>query len=170
VEIECSLLGETPVVMLFQEQSSWVVASIHETGWLRFASADQLRSFQNAIEGFYRKGGIDLVREQLETNFIHNHPYDINAEGLAIWPNGMFSYELQVDLNRTGPIRPVPSSEASAAGINSAEREAVVFSESNTHWSDWEALWTIPANSASSKSLPAACSQKSSLPVIPPIR
>ena len=170
VEIECSKLGETPVVLLFQEQSSWVVASIYETGWLRFASADQLRSFQNAIEGFYRKGGIDLVREQLETNFIHNHPYDINAEGLAIWPNGMFSYELQVDLNRTGPIRPVPSSEASAAGINSAERAAVVFSESQTHWIDWEALWTIPANSASQKSLPAACSQKSSLPVIPPIR
>ena len=170
VELKCSTLGKTPVSLLFQEQSSWVVASIHETGWLRFASADQLRSFQNAIEGFYRKGGIDLVREQLETNFIHNHPYDINAEGLAIWPNGMFSYELQVDLNRTGPIRPVPSSEASAAGINSAEREAVVFSESNTHWVDWEALWTIPANSASSKSLPAACSQKSSLPVIPPIR
>lgn len=170
VEIECSLLGETPVVLLFQEQSSWVAASIHQTGWLRFASADQLRSFQNAIEGFYRKGGIDLVREQLETNFIHNHPYDINAEGLAIWPNGMFSYELQVDLNRAGPIRPVPASEAAAAGINSAEREAVVFSESQTHWTDWEALWTIPASSASSKSLPAACSQKSSLPVIPPIR
>ncbi len=170
VEIECSLLGETPVVLLFQEQSSWVAASVHETGWLRFASADQLRSFQNAILGFYRKGGIDLVREQLQTNFIHNHPYDINAEGLAIWPNGMFSYELQVDLNRAGPIRPVPASEASAAGINSAEREAVVFSESHTHWSDWEALWTIPANSASPKSLPAACSQKSSFPVIPPIR
>ena len=170
VDIECSTLGETPVSLLFQEQSSWVVASIHETGWLRFASADQLRSFQNAIEGFYRKGGIDLVREQLETNFIHSHPYDINSEGLAIWPNGMFSYELQVDLTRTGPIRPVPSSEASAAGINSAEREAVVFSESQTHWVDWEALWTIPANSASSRTLPAACSQKSSLPVIPPIR
>ncbi|RLS77618.1 MAG: hypothetical protein DWI00_05000 [Planctomycetota bacterium] len=170
VDIECSKLGETPVSLLFQEQSSWVVASIHETGWLRFASADQLRSFQNAIEGFYRKGGIDLVREQLETNFIHSHPYDINSEGLAIWPNGMFSYELQVDLTRTGPIRPVPSSEASAAGINSAEREAVVFSESQTHWVDWEALWTIPANSASSRTLPAACSQKSSLPVIPPIR
>lgn len=170
VEIECALLGETPVVLLFQEQSGWVAASIHETGWLRFASADQLRSFQNAIEGFYRKGGIDLVREQLQTNFIHNHPYDINADGLAIWPNGMFSYELQVDLNRAGPIRPIPASEASAAGINTAEREAVVFSESQTHWSDWEALWTVPVNSASSRALPAACSQKSSLPVIPPIR
>ena len=170
VELECSKLGETPVVLLFQEQSTWVVASIHEMGWLRFASADQLRSFQNAIEGFYRKGGIDLVREQLETNFIHNHPYDINAEGLAIWPNGMFSYELQVDLNRTGPIRPVPASEASAAGINSVDREAVVFSDSQTHWIDWEALWTVPANSASIRSLPAACSQKPSLPVIPPIR
>jgi hypothetical protein len=112
----------------------------------------------------------DPVREQLEAKFIHNHPYDINAEGLANWPNGMFSYELQVDLNRTGPIRPVPSSEASAAGINSAEREAVVFSESQTHWVDWQALWTVLANSASSHSLPAACSQKSSLPVIPPIR
>lgn len=170
VEIECPKLGETPVVLLFQEQSGWVAASIHETGWLRFASADQLRSFQNAVEGFYRKGGIDLVREQLETNFVHDHPYDINSDGLAIWPNGMFSYELQADLNRTGPIRPVPMSEAMAAGINSAERAAVVFSESQTRWIEWEALWTISADSASPGSLPAACSQKSSLPVIPPIR
>lgn len=170
VEIECSQLGETAVLLLFQEQSSWVAASIPETGWLRFASADQLRSFQNAIEGFYRKGGIDLVREQLEANFVHNHPYDINSEGLAIWPNGMFSYELQADLNRQGPIRPIPSSEAAAAGIHSAEREAIVFCESFTRWNIWESLWTASSSSASVPGLPAACSQKSSIPVVPPIR
>ena len=170
VELQCSNLGATPVGLLFQEQSGWVVASIAETGWLRFASADQIRSFQNAVEGFYRKAGIDLVREQVEETFIHQHPYDINADGFAIWPNGQFSREVLVDLNRKGPIRPVPAAEASAAGIGSAERDAVVFSESRTLWNDWEMLWSAPANMANPQALPPACSHRSAKPVLPPIR
>ena len=170
VELQCSNLGATPVGLLFQEQSGWVVASIAETGWLRFASADQIRSFQNAVEGFYRKAGIDLVREQVEETFIHQHPYDINADGFAIWPNGQFSREVLVDLNRKGPIRPVPAAEASAAGIGSAERDAVVFSESRTLWNDWEMLWSAPANLANRQALPPACSHRSAKPVLPPIR
>ena len=170
VELQCSNLGATPVGLLFQEQSGWVVASIAETGWLRFASADQIRSFQNAVEGFYRKAGIDLVREQVEETFIHQHPYDINADGFAIWPNGQFNREVLVDLNRKGPIRPVPAAEASAAGIGSAERDAVVFSESRTLWNDWEMLWSAPANMANPQALPPACSHRSAKPVLPPIR
>ena len=170
VDVECLQLGETPVQLLFQEQSNWVVASVSETGWLRFASADQIRSFQTAVEGFYRKSGIDLVREQLETNLIRRHPYDINAEGLAIWPDGAFDSELQIDLNRKGLVRPIPASEAAAAGIGSVERDAVVFSESGTRWSDWEALWTAPTTSSGLAALPSACSNRSGKPVLPAIR
>ncbi len=169
VQLECARLGDSPVTILFQEQSGWVAASISEVGWLRFASADQSRSFQNAVEGFYRKAGIDLVREQMEKNFIHNHPYDINADGLAIWPHGVFNQELQVDLNRPGYVRPVPAGEASAAGINTLEREAVVFSESHTRWIDWEALWTTLPSMANEKDHPPACSHPSANPVLPEI-
>jgi hypothetical protein len=170
VDVQCQQLGETPVRLLFQEQSGWVVASISETGWLRFASADQIRSFQHAVEGFYRKSGIDLVREQVEANLIHHHPYDINAEGFAIWPNGMFNLELQVDLIQKGPVRPVPAGEAAAAGIGTKERDAVVFSESKTLWSDWEVLWTGPSGAAAGRDLPPACSRRPQIPVMKPIR
>ena len=170
VDLECSRLGEQPVRLLFQEQSGWVAASVRTLGWLRFASADQMRSFQNALEGFYRKSGIDMVREQLEINFIHGHEYDINSEGLAIWPNGMFSHELTVDLNRTDIVRPVPVSEAAAAGIGSVERSAVIFSESHTEWNRWLQLWTPSGTLTADRSLPLACSQPSEHPVIHPIR
>lgn len=170
VDLDCTLLGEQPVRLLFQEQSGWVAASIPQTGWLRFASADQIRSFQSAVEGFYRKCGIDLVREQLEISFIGKHPYDINPEGLAIWPNGVFTNELQVDLNRKGVIRPIPASEAAAAGIQAMERDVVVFAESTMLWQEWEALWTPVATSAGADPLPPACSRRTGKPVLRPIR
>lgn len=170
VELECDKLGTLPVRLLFQEQSGWVAASVPETGWLRFASNDQLKSFQNALQGFYRKSGIDLVREQLDANFVHGHPYDINAKGFAIWPNGHFEKELSVDLSRKGQLRPSPATEATVAGIIPTDRDAAVFSESRTEWSHWQYLWGSNDSGGSTKSLPPACSQTPAEPVLRPIR
>jgi len=170
VELQCSRLGTVPLRLLFQEQSGWVAATVPETGWLRFASNDQLKSFQNALQGFYRKSGIDLVREQLEANFIHGHPYDINAEGFAIWPNGQFEKELSVDLFRKGHVRPTPAAEATAAGIIPTDRDAVVFNESRTEWIHWQYLWTPTDFAGGTQSLPPACSQTPAEPVLRPIQ
>lgn len=167
VELECDRLGTRSVRLLFQEQSGWVAASVPEQGWLRFASTDQLKSFQNALQGFYRKSGIDMVREQLEANFIHAHPYDINSEGFAIWPNGQFDRELAVDLSSKGAVRPTPASEATSAGIFSADRKDVLFNESLTEWTHWQELWTPYTSSDDAKSLPRACSE---IPIEPMLR
>ncbi|MCA9010324.1 MAG: hypothetical protein KDB01_11285, partial [Planctomycetaceae bacterium] len=166
VELECRRLGSGAVRLLFQEQSGWVVASVPDPGWLRFASSDQLKSFQNALQGFYRKSGIDMVREQLETNFIQTHPYDINSEGFAIWPNGNFDKELIVDLSRKGAVRPTPISAATSAGIFPTDRDAVLFNESNTQWTHWEYLWTPADAAGGTRSLPPACSQTPVQPVL----
>ena len=166
VELECDSLGSPSVRLLFQEQSGWVAASVPESGWLRFASMDQLNSFQNAVQGFYRKSGIDMVREQLETNLIHSHPYDINSEGFAIWPNGHFDRELTVDLSRKGPVRPMPGSEASTAGIFPMDRHAVLFNESRTEWTQWLYLWTPAESAGGTRCLPPACSQAPMEPVL----
>ncbi len=170
VELECSRLGTPAVRLLFQEQSGWVAASVAESGWLRFASTDQLKSFQNALEGFYRKSGIDLVREQLETNFVNFQPYDINADGFAIWPNGDFDKELTVDLTGKGMVRPLPSGEATVAGILPTDRDAVLFYESLTEWTHWQYLWTPSDSAGDARSLPPACSQTPAEPVLRPIR
>ncbi len=170
VDVECSRLGSQSCRLLFQEQSGWVAASVPVPGWLRFASGDQLRSFQNALQGFYRKSGIDLIREQLEANLIHDHPYDIDADGFAIWPDGHFDKELTVDLSRNGVVRPTPGNEAAAAGILPADRKAVLFAESTTEWTHWQALWTPVDGAGVDHSLPLACSQLPAEPVLRAIR
>ena len=78
IEIECDRLGDNPLTLLFQEQSGWAVATVAKTGWLCFASGDQTRVLEHALKGFYRKAGIELVREQLQENLTHKHEYDIN--------------------------------------------------------------------------------------------
>lgn len=183
IDIECSSIGEAPMRLLFQEQSHWVAASVPEIGWLRFASADQQRSFQNALVGFYRKSGIDLVREQIEQNLVHQHQYDINSEGFAIWPNADFTNELTIDLDREGPLRPSPLAAANAAGIHSTDRSQVLFWESTTPWCSWNALWSGDTPNAQSNSLasegnavkasftppkssPPACIRKPEIPVM----
>ena len=153
IDLECSFLGEQPLRILFQEQSGWVVASVSDPGCLRFASADQIRSLQNALEGFYRKCGIDMVREQMEDSLLHKHPYDINGEGLIVWPHGHFRNELSVDLNRKGSLRPVPAAEAMGAGLGPVDRMAVLFFESQTDWEGWVTRWTTGETTA----LPPAC-------------
>ena len=139
-----------------------MVAGVASPGFLSCASADQLRSFQHAIEGFYRKCGIDMVREQLECEFLKDHPYDINSEGLAIWPHGQFRQELSIDLSRKGLLRPVPADAATAAGLQPVERSLVLFYESRTLWSDWVESWTT----ADDGGLPHACTSAPRHPML----
>ncbi len=166
IDLDCSLLGEQPIRILFQEQNGWVVAGIAEPGCLRFASADQTRSLQNALEGFYRKCGIDMVREQMEAGFLNNHPYDINSEGLVIWPHARFTSEIVVDLNRKGVLRPLPVSEATNAGLTPVDRSLVLFFESHTAWDSWVARWT----SQHALPLPPACLNPPQINLTPIIR
>ena len=164
VELECPLLGEESIYVLFQEQSGWVVAGVEQLGCLRFASADQLRSLQHALEGFYRKCGIDMVREQLESSFVHGHPYDINSDGMVIWPGGDFSREISTSLVQKKQLRPLPAAEAQQAGVVSADRNVVIFGDSGTVWSDWIRRWETSAAGP-----PQACLQSPAITLLPPV-
>jgi hypothetical protein len=163
INIECDRLSDQPVQMVFQEQSGWIVASIGGPGWLPFASGQQLRSLENALEGFYRKAGIDLVREQIEENFVHSWLYDINSYGLVIWPERNFLREITVDLTRLYQLRPQPASEALSMNLYPVDRGKVVFADSQTPWVIWEELWQPPDAAAGNGTSPAAASR-------PPVR
>ncbi|MCA9058657.1 MAG: hypothetical protein KDA85_09165, partial [Planctomycetaceae bacterium] len=165
IEIRCDRLGRNPVRLLIQEQSGWVVGSVFDSGWLLFASADQLRSFEHALEGCYRKAGIDLVREQIEQGLVHNHPYDVNEHGLTVWPDSQFDREVTVDLHRPGTVRPVPISEAAIHNLHSTARDQVVFSDSDTTWDGWERRWQS-LETASANGLSLAYMQKCRLTLL----
>ena len=142
IQIECDRLGDEPLTLLLQEQSGWAVATVATSGWLCFASSEQTRVLEHALEGFYRKAGIELVREQLRENIVHDHEYDINTVGLAIWPNRLFHREITVDLHRAHSLRPTPSTEAAGYGLQPVERRRVVFCDSVTSWEEWKRIWS----------------------------
>jgi hypothetical protein len=141
IELECKTLGGSPLQIRVQEQSGWIVASIAQPGWLKLVAETQRESFENALDGFYRKCGIDLVREKLQTNVTKSHPYDIDLAGLLVWPSNRFDVELVMDLNGEGFITPKPEVEAAKAGFKPIAREKVLYSATSTDWNTWENTW-----------------------------
>ncbi|MEZ6129384.1 MAG: hypothetical protein R3C59_11940 [Planctomycetaceae bacterium] len=159
VELTCDEVLVTPLYLLFQEQSGWLVATISQHGWLDSATAEMQHSFEAALRGFYAKASVELVREQLERQLIAGHPYDIRSIGLLIWPERRFDEEIIVDLHRRHQVRPVPSTKAAQYGLQPLSRDTVVFAEAETLWSEWKQIWAVPSDSESSNPLPLACVQ-----------
>lgn len=142
IELDYPRFSELPLQLRLQEQSGWILARVSQSGWLNSVSIDQKNSFLLALEGFYRKCGIELVREQLESNFTKQHPYDVDSTGLRIWPLGRFDTEIAADLKGEGMVRPVPIDQAAKVGLVPIEREKILFASSHTDWSEWERIWS----------------------------
>lgn len=165
-EIVCARLGPDPLVLLFQEQSFWIVASISQRGWLPAASAEQRQILEAALNGFYRKAAIELVREQLASAFVGRFPYDVDDHGLTIWPDGDFRKEIVVDLERRHQIRPSPAAMAWSYGLQPTARSEVVFADSRLTWSEWRQVWS-PATAAESPPLSEIGAGSGMQPVLP---
>ena len=64
--VVCADLGEQSLWIALEEHSGWLVAAMHERGWLDRLGRRQRRTLANALAGFYKLAGVDLVREQLD--------------------------------------------------------------------------------------------------------
>ncbi len=165
--LDCDEIDGDPVEILLQEQNYWIVGTVAEPGFLRAISAARLHSFDTALLGFYRKAGVELVREQLQRNFVGRHPYDVCQEGLIIWPEGQYDREVTVDLNRPHQLKPLPATLAITFGIGITSAESVIFSKSNTNWYEWAQLWHVNARNTDGDRLPLACVQSARLSLLP---
>ncbi len=142
IELACPTQGELPATICVQEQSGWILASTSQLGWLRSVTAEKRNSFLNALEGFYRKCGIELVREQVESNLTGKDPYDVDSRGLIVWPRSRFDTEIVVDLKVDGSIIPQPAKGATTVDLMPIQPERVVFSATHTDRKAWEKLWS----------------------------
>lgn len=170
VELGCDQIDGDSVHLLFQEQSGWLVATVARHGWLDRTTPEQLHSFETALRGFYCKAGVDLVREQMERQLIGPHPYDVCFAGLAIWPERRFDRQIICDLHRRHQIRPTPLGLAASYGLQPVSREAVVFSESEVPWAEWQQLWTSTDPGQPTEDLPLACLQSARASLIKSVR
>ena len=142
IEIGCASVSSEPLVLAFEEQSGWLVASASEIGWVADITEKDRRTLLNALIGFYRLAGVDLVREQIRATFGSRAlPYDIAEEGLIVWPGGSYEEEAIYNLRHRSVIRPYPKAVARRFFLPAVPIEGLIFSESRLRWEIWGALW-----------------------------
>jgi hypothetical protein len=143
VDLACPSVAPDLARIAFEQQSGWTVASIPERGWIDRLSDDQRQILEIALAGFYKRSGVDLVREQLEHALAGDHPsppYDISDEGLVVWPGQGYQTEAIYDLRAAQPAPVLRGTPWSGELPTLADRHALYRRESLT-WSAWTAVW-----------------------------
>jgi hypothetical protein len=141
IELSCSSISARPFILVFEEQSGWLVASTFDVGWLQDVEQDQAEVFMRALIGFYRLAGVDLVREQIAASFSPRQiPYDVSEEGLAVWPDGKYEEEAIYNLHHH-TIRPYPRSVARTWSLPNVESETLIFAQTKLSWETWTSQW-----------------------------
>ena len=95
-----------------------------------------------AILGLYKTAGIDLVRQQIESEFPPPVPwYDVSAEGLVLWPDDRRDVEVLYDLHESPWIAPRAIRGLSRRRLPTVERRRFLFAEVPLDWSRWVEVW-----------------------------
>lgn len=143
IELACPSVAPGRARITFEHQSGWTVASIPERGWIDQLADDQHRILEIALAGFYKRAGVDLVREQLEYVIAGDAPpppYDISDEGLIVWPNQGYQTEAVYDLRAPYPTPKLRGAPWSGELPSLAGRHARYFREV-VSWVVWTTVW-----------------------------
>lgn len=144
LELACPALGEPHLLLRFEEQSGWLLAHVSQPGWLARLSGEQAAVLATALIGFYKKAGVDLVREQIAALLEPIcPPYDIADTGLVLWPGEGYETEVLYDLS-AGPLlypRVVRGRKATEMPVLAAAQ--LLFRDQPVAWTDWVAAWEL---------------------------
>jgi hypothetical protein len=143
IELACPSVSPEPARIAFEYQSGWMVASLPERGWIDQLAEAQREIFEIALAGFYKRAGVDLVREQLEDVLAGDAPpppYDISDEGLIVWPAHGYQTEAVYDLRA-----PHPTPELRGAPWNgelpSLSGHHALYYREVLSWAVWTKVW-----------------------------
>ncbi|MBM4375596.1 MAG: hypothetical protein FJ095_10965 [Deltaproteobacteria bacterium] len=150
VRLRCPALGREVCELRFEEQSSMIVATMAEPGFvceLTEASADGARLFENALAGLYQRAEVDLVREQLEAELGAGVAYDIADGVLLVWPGEGYETEVAYRLERGGlTLRPEVTGTTGGQPLHVLDARSVFFRELSIQWDAWVSAWSAAAH------------------------
>jgi hypothetical protein len=134
--------GEESVELSFEHQAGWLLADVGRPGWLPRLASDQAAVLTVALLGFYKKAGVDLVREQIEEIFAPAPVlYDIGEEGLIVWPGNGYDTEATYDLREEPILHPRSKAGPSAEKLPTPPADEMIFSKKPIRWQAWVAAW-----------------------------
>lgn len=155
IALSCRSLSDEPLMLVFEEQSGWLVAGARKSGWVRLLDDTQRDVLLTALIGFYKLCGVDMVREHIQASFApRTIPYDVAEDGLIVWPDGRYEEEAVYNLWHHHTIRPYPRSVSRKFLLPTLTTESLLFVETPVSWSRWGPLWDQNGEESSEPLLP----------------
>jgi hypothetical protein len=155
IELACPALGKHPLELRLEEHSGWLLAGVRRPGWLPQLADGQAAVLTMALTGFYKKAGVDLVREQIEASLAPAcPPYAIAGDRLVVWPGKGYMAEVAYDLGEGPVLHPRVGEGQPDRALPVLPAEQLLFSSREVAWQDWAQAWERdPASAADRKPL-----------------
>ena len=141
--LECPSRG-TPACLGFEQHDGWIVAGIHEPGWMAGTSGHEAAMLGVALLGFYQTAGVDLVAEQIERLFaplpIH---WMIRHTDLVVWTGPHFDVQARYSLKQEAPPG-IDGEQAAASDLPQYAVPDLLLRRRPVAWRDWARFWDAP--------------------------
>ncbi len=142
IDIVCPDLPGTPLRLAFEEQSGWLLVGLPTSGWVWKLSQSQLECLKLALAGIYKIGGVDLIREQIASQFAPREiRYDVADHGLVVWPDRSYDVEVRYSLDDRRLLSPRPRRVAREYQLPEIEARALIYSLNSISWRRWVDAW-----------------------------
>jgi hypothetical protein len=157
-ELCCPRLPGDSVRLDFEERSGRLVAGFARAGgaggdvpaegpaaapWLAHLGPEQVLALRDALAGFYKLAGVDLVREQVEDALPSGAAYDVTDEGLAVWPGPGFASVAVYELGDGPELTARPPEGAAPVNLPALRPEQLRFDRVPVLWDDWVETWEL---------------------------
>ena len=99
-----------------------------------------------ALAGFYKKSGVDLIREEVRSQLGAFHSYDISDEGLIVWPGHDYQVEAVYAFEQWAPEFKGVFREGGQATMDLPvlNGDTLLFSRQSLPYRQWVEMWDPP--------------------------
>ena len=136
--LACPALEGDTLLLDLEELAGWLIAGVARYGWLASLNAKQTEAFNLALAGFYKRAGVDLVREQIAALLPSETLFTVTDAGLTVW---LGEAEVRYDLGEEETVHPAVVSGSPSPAPPVLARKDMLFSETELRWSTWVQTW-----------------------------
>jgi hypothetical protein len=133
-ELRCRDAADPPMTFDIDLEGRYLLSRVSQAGWLGRLSESQRAALADALAGFYRLAGVDLIREELEPLLPTGTSYAVTATGLCLWPASGVGSEISIPLDS----QPEPGA---SSDWPPGRAEQLLLSARPIRWIDWVAVF-----------------------------
>lgn len=134
---------DRPIWLDLENRSGWLVAGLRNPGWLERVSPPQRQAITIALIGFYKRAGVELVREQIEASLPPEaRGYDITSSALVLWLGSHGGPAIYYDwTNAESRLFAHTADGTALSQWPPLEPRRILFGRVAILWSQWVETW-----------------------------